>query len=340
MSFLSQGFGQQFVEDKVQELYLQLQDSAVIAVSGSTCTIDCGETIQAVRGILYVNDTAGTITPVVVANRSFTGEIITCTLPLTPGGPSGPDLGTAASYAVIGGNAVTGSAGPSGSTLIGNLGESPGSTTSNFPPSTVSGSTHLGDGTALTAANSAYAIFLAGQTAGMGGTTIASELNGQTLTPGNYKFSSSGGLGLTGTGNQTLTFNGHGTYYIYSPSTLTTGASAGTAVPVMTLTNGALASDIFWIVGSSATINQNAASATANFKGTVLAAVSITIASGGAGGTVTGSMFTVGPSAAAVTTANDVTITATGTPPPSPPVPFGPNDAVEVYWVANSPFNQ
>ncbi|HEY5235502.1 MAG TPA: ice-binding family protein, partial [Rhabdochlamydiaceae bacterium] len=165
------------------------------------------------------------------------------------------------------------------SAITGNVGLSPaGSITPGAW--TVTGTIHNGDSTAAAAMAAAQASFTAKQTLGLAGTTIAAELGGQTLTPGNYQSATSFGLSNT-TGHSTLTFNGAGTYILYSPSTLLTGASGSTDFPVMVLENGATAANIFWIVGSSATINQSVASTGAIFQGNVIADASITITEGG-----------------------------------------------------------
>lgn len=182
------------------------------------------------------------------------------------------------SFAVLGASAVsnTGS-----SVLTGDLGIYPGTSITGFPPGTFSGSEHVADQAAHDAQTAAQASFTAKQTLGLAGTTIPSELGGQTLTPGAYQFASgSAGLSLT-SGHSTLTFNGAGTYIIYTASTLLTGASGSTDFPVMVLSGGATAANIYWIVGSSATINQAVASAGAIFQGNVIAQASITDTQGG-----------------------------------------------------------
>src|ERR1019366_5644457 len=130
--------------------------------------------------------------------------------------PSTSPLATAATYGILANSAITNT----GSSIItGNVGVSPSGT---ITPGawTVSGTTDLNDTASATALASASSAFSSMQTLGLAGSTIPSELGGQTLTPGAYKFASgSAGIGLTGTGVQTLTFNGAGTYNIYTAST-------------------------------------------------------------------------------------------------------------------------
>ena len=114
---------------------------------------------------------------------------------------------------------------------------------------------------------------------GMTATPISATLDGQTLTPGVY---SAGAPHLATSGAAALTFNGAGVYVIQCASTLTTGAGG---VPTMTLTGGATAANIYWVVGSSATINSGTAG---TFQGNVIAYASITDT---LGGTVNGSLI-------------------------------------------------
>jgi len=228
----------------------------------------------------------------------------------TPISSSDPFLASAGNYGILAATAITNSVGTS--IINGNLGESPGSTvTGSF---TVSGSTDLANAAALQAKNDAQSGFTAMQTLGLAGTTIPSELGGQTLNSpvagasAAFQFASgSAGIGLTGTGTQTLTLNGPGRFIIYTASTLTTGASAGTAVPAIALTGGALAKNVYFVVGSSATINQNVASIGAVFQGNIIAQASVTAPQSG---TANGSFIAL---SAAVTLSNPWTITAVST---------------------------
>jgi hypothetical protein len=230
-----------------------------------------------------------------------------------PPGPTAPNLASFANFAILGASAVTGSTG-AGSVVNGDLGIYPAAGTfiTNFPPSIVNGTIHATDTAAHQGQIDAQAAFTAGQTAGLGGTVIPAELGGTTLTPGTYQSTTSLGLSLT-TGHSTLTLNGPGVYLFYSPSTLTTGASGSTDLPTFAFTGGATPSNTFlyWIVGSSATINQAVASAGATFYGTVIAQASVTTTQAG---TVVGRL-------AALTAAITLTGTDTINLPASPPPP-------------------
>ena len=131
-------------------------------------------------------------------------------------------LGAAAPFAVLAGSTVTNTA--LLTTVNGDLGVSPGSAVTNFPPGVVNGSIHAGDATAAlakVALNTAY-LNAAGRT--LGATTVSGNLGGQTLYPGLYKSTSS--LEIT-SGDLTLDALGdaNAVFVFQMASTLTTTVS-------------------------------------------------------------------------------------------------------------------
>lgn len=78
-SFLSQGSSTQFVELNVQELIVIITDP-IVTTSGSTATIDCGQTIATVREALFIDDSAATVGPVTAANQVISGTTVKLTL--------------------------------------------------------------------------------------------------------------------------------------------------------------------------------------------------------------------------------------------------------------------
>lgn len=177
-----------------------------------------------------------------------------------------PPLGVARAFGVLGNSAVTGSTG-SGTVVNGDVGSSPTATVSNFPPSSVQSpfSLHLtNDGTVQQAridANAAYTALL-GQGAG---TVLPDNLaTVGALTSGIYSFTT-GAPNLPA--SATLTLNGGGIFVFNVGSSLTANVLSnvvGTADPC----------NIYWRVGSSATLNGD------TFRGTVIANASITIGAG------------------------------------------------------------
>jgi hypothetical protein len=174
-------------------------------------------------------------------------------------------LGTAASFAVLAGSTVT-NTGPS--VIDGSLGLSPGTAVTGFPPGLVlNGNTYAADGVALQAETDLTTGYLdaAGRTPFV---TTGTDLGGMTLAPGVYRASSA--LGLTGT----VTLDGHGdagaVFIFQAGSTLITASSS-----TVLLENGAQACNVFWQVGSSATLGTDS-----NFSGTIMALTSISLNTG------------------------------------------------------------
>jgi hypothetical protein len=173
-------------------------------------------------------------------------------------------LGAAATYAVLAGSTVTSTG---NTTVNGDLGVSPGTTVAGAP--TLNGTLHLGDAAAGQAQGDLTIAYndAAGRTAGAVG--VAGNLGGQTLTPGLYKSTSSleissGDLTLDALGDTNAVF------IFQMASTLVT-----TSGRQVILAGGAKAANIFWQVGSSATLGTTSA-----FKGNILALTSIAVTTG------------------------------------------------------------
>jgi hypothetical protein len=185
-------------------------------------------------------------------------------LPL-PAKASTVNLGTAGSFAVLGGSAVT-NTGPT--VLNGNLGVYPGTSITGLGSIVLTGSVYAGDAVAMQAQADALTAY--NVAAGLAPTEdlTGQNLGGLILTPGVYSFSSS--ALLTGT----LTLNNLGdpnalfVFQIGSALTTATGSSV-----VMENPNPAMAGcNVFWQVGSSATLGTTTA-----FEGHILANTSITL---------------------------------------------------------------
>jgi Ice-binding-like len=175
-----------------------------------------------------------------------------------------PSLGSAASFAVLGSSTVT----CTGATTInGDVGVSPGSAVTGFPPCTAT-AIDAADAVALAAHHDAALAY-----AFLGAETCTTNLTGQdlgglTLGPGVYCFDSS--AQLTGT----LTLTGSGPWIFQIGSTLTTGSASS----VLVNGNGFSPNcnpGVFWQVGSSATLGSGS-----QFQGVALALISDTLVSG------------------------------------------------------------
>jgi hypothetical protein len=188
--------------------------------------------------------------------------------------PAPVALGTAGAFAVLAGATVTSAETVAGaSTVNGDLGVSPGTAVTGFPPATLNGTLHAGDVPAAGAHTdlaTAYAYAAARSPA----TTIPADLGGTTLDPGVYQ-AAAASIAITGTVTLDAQGDPKAVFILQAGSTLITAAKSQ-----VILANGAQACNVFWSVGSSATLG-----ASSLLTGTILATTSITV---GAGVTVAG----------------------------------------------------
>jgi uncharacterized repeat protein (TIGR01451 family) len=174
-----------------------------------------------------------------------------------------PSLGTAQTFAVLGSSTVTNT----GPTIItGDLGVDPGTAVTGFPPGLVVGGTiHAADSVALNAQNATTTAYNSLASQARTSTLTGEDLGGLTLVPGVYFFATSAQL----TGK--LTLNGGGdpsaVWVFQIGSTLTTASNSSVVVE-----NGGQNCNVFWQVGSSATIGTGT-----TFIGNILANASITL---------------------------------------------------------------
>jgi hypothetical protein len=173
-------------------------------------------------------------------------------------------LGTAGSFAVLAGSGITNT----GTTVItGDVGTFPTTSITGANLLVIHGTNHAGD--AVTQGAKTELVTAYNTAAGKGPTIpIVADLGGQTLVAGVYNSASS--VGLTGT----LTLDGGGNpnaaFIFQAGSTLTTASASN-----VKLINGAQACNIYWQIGSSATLGTGS-----HLRGTVLAMTSITLTPG------------------------------------------------------------
>jgi hypothetical protein len=173
-----------------------------------------------------------------------------------------PPLGQASNFAVLGGSAVTNT----GATAVtGDVGVSPGTSITGFPPGTLTGTLHSNDAIAQGAQTDLTTVYnaLAGQACNT--SLTGQDLGGLTLTSAVYCFSSS--AQLTGTLTLDAQGNPNAVFIFQIGSTLTTASAASVVV-----INGGSDCNVFWQVGSSATLGTGS-----QFVGNVLALTSITL---------------------------------------------------------------
>ena len=203
-----------------------------------------------------------------LAGNSLASDVVWnfTTATTTTAGQTTVVLGTSANFAVLAGSTVTSSG---ATTVNGDLGVSAGTAVTGFPPGLVNGAIHAGDSAAAQAQLDLTIAYndAAGRT--VFPVALAGNLGGMTLTPGLYKSTSSleissGDLTLDAQGNANAVF----IFQIASTLTTTSGRQ-------VILSGGAKAANVFWQVGSSATLGT-----TSVFKGIIMADQSITLTTG------------------------------------------------------------
>jgi len=212
--------------------------------------------------------------------------------PLTPGGGATPDfveevlgvgnspfvcdtLGTAEDFAVLSDQAISNT----GNTVItGDLGLHPGTAVTGFPPGLVVGEQHITDAVAQQAQIDATAAFTCLNDLTVTD-SVGADIGGETLVAGVYSVGSS--LGITGELTLDGASNPDSVWVFKIPSTLITATDA-----LVTLINGASACNVYWLVGSSATLGTNT-----EMVGNIIAVTSITLTTGA---TLTGRAIALG----------------------------------------------
>jgi hypothetical protein len=247
----------------------------VVAITPSWTVVNGGGTIGATSGQFIAGTVTGAFPNTVKATSgSISGSAtvnVVAVLPpvippvnppvIPPGSPSLIDLGTAAPNGIMAGTAVTC---VSNGLVSADVSISAGSTLTGFGPCVITGVKHLGDAVAAKAQvdlTQAYNT-LAGLPCSPSN-AIVGNLGGTTKAAGVYCTAS--GIGVTGT----LTLDGGGdpnAQFVFQAGTSLT--TAGNIV----LINGATAANVWWQVGSSATIGTSS-----HWQGNIVSLTSITL---------------------------------------------------------------
>lgn len=287
-----------------------------ISISGSSFTLKQG--LTSITGAVTYSGTTASFTPtnLLLPNTTYTATITTSASNVagiglnsnyvwdftTMNSPSvGPDLGTAAQFGAFGGNAgitnqgintvINGSIGTTAApTLITgfhdanaiytetplNVGNVTGAIFTAPPlPGTAASFAIATQG--LADATTAYLSISPASMPG-GSDPGAGELGGLTLTPGIYK--AAGGTFNITNGNLTLDAQGdsNAIWVFQTTAALTVGIAGPTGAKSVLLLNGALAKNVFWYVGSAATIN---GAGGGTMVGTIMANSGVTFSTAG-----------------------------------------------------------
>jgi uncharacterized repeat protein (TIGR01451 family) len=177
-------------------------------------------------------------------------------------------LGTAAAYAVLGASTVTNTG---ATAIVGDVGVSPGSAITGFPPGVISGGTTEANNASAVQAHAdlatAYGV-IAGEASVPANNLTGTDLGGLTLTPGVYHFNTA--ATLTGTLTLDAQGNPNARFDIQIGTTLITASNSA-----IVLINGAVDDNVYFQVGTSATLGSNTA-----FQGNILADQNVTLTTG------------------------------------------------------------
>ena len=232
----------------------------IIAITPTWSVVNGGGTINVLTGAFTAGAVTGTFANTVRATVGTISGLATVVV-ASPAPTPIVNLGAAAPNGIMAGTAFTCVI---GGLINADIAISPGSTVTGFPPCVITGVRHLADAIAAQAQidlTTAYNT-LAGLPCPPANAIVA-NLGGTTKAAGVYCTAS--GIGVTGF----LTLDGGGdpnSVFVFQAGTSLT--TAGSVI----LINGAQAKNVYWQVGSSATIGT-----ASQWQGNILALTSITL---------------------------------------------------------------
>lgn len=264
----------------------------VIAVNGTVLknpnlvNYNQGATVQLTAtpntGFVFTNwsgDATGTNNPVTVTMNA--NKTVTANFTALPSGPAGVNLGSAGDFAILAGSGISNTG---VSTMInGDVGSFPTATINGLLSGNVNGTLYTSaDPIVGLAKVDLTTAFNDAQSRSLNAISLPGQIGGLTLAPGLYVNSTTSGISGTGP-NGILTLDAGGNpnaVWIFKVgSTFIT--DAGTSI---VLAGGAQAKNIYWSVGTSATLGTNSI-----FYGNILADQAITLTTGA---TLTGRALT------------------------------------------------
>ncbi|MEN3337659.1 MAG: hypothetical protein V7647_1335 [Acidobacteriota bacterium] len=240
---------------------------------------------------------------------SFIAGVVCAGLVGAPSYVAAQTVGTAASFGIVGGTAVTAAAGATQSVVNGDVGVSPGTSITGFPAfaaTTPPFATHSNDAAAISAQAATLSLYNTLVALGAG-TPLGAELSNQVLGPGTYTIGAANLSSPGGPLSGTLTLNGAGLYVFKVGSSLTANVNS------TVLLNGVDPCQVFWQVTSAATLNG------VNFAGNVVAQAGVTL---GSNATLAGRALTTSLGAVTLAGSNTISACSSSFAPAAPgPVP-------------------
>ncbi len=272
----------------IAAIFSKAMNPATINTSTFTLTRPGGTSVAgAVTYVVATNTATFTPSSALAASTAFTATITTgvadtfgnhlaanfvwtfTTSPVCV--PPPPGLGTACGFGILGATPSVTNTGPT-AVNGGDVGIFPAASITGFPPGTTTGAFHGGDAVAQQA-QSDLTVAYNNAAGAPGGAALTADIGGQTLAPGVYRATTT--LGITG--DLTLSGGPNGVWIFQVGSALTTAAGTTGGVPNsrVILTGGAQSKNVFWQLGSAATLGTSSI-----FTGNLMAQTSITLGTG------------------------------------------------------------